>query len=387
MIFPAQSLRRALRRDLVALYVVVATADIVLGLMLPLFPLIAQRLGASLALIGLLGAINGGVQVLSGVPIGMLADRWGRGALIVIGTGLLVLTVALLAWAAAPLWLVPAQVALGLGIVATFIMGSALASGLSTPDERGTVMGLYTTAMGTGFALGPLLGGLLAEYQSIQTSLYAAGAVALSAFGVALLALPRRAPRSAVRQPRARTVWNRALLRACVAAFLFSPIFGAVISVFVPLQGEALGLGVLAISSLFTMRALASTAARLPTGLLSTPARSWRLMLAALGLGGAAVLALALLPSYGTLVGALIAEGVSYGVFLTAGQAFVSYHVEPRTLGAALGSYNTAAGVSATISPLLLGLVAQQFGLPVVFGVVGTLVLLGAGVLAVLGRE
>jgi hypothetical protein len=49
-----------------------------------------------------------------------------------------------------------------------------------------------------------------------------------------------------------------------------------------------------------------------------------------------------------------------------------------------LGSYNTAGGISATISPLLLGIVAASVSLPAVFVVVGVLIIGGAVALLIL---
>ena len=140
MILSAISLRRAFRRELLVLYLVVCMADVFVGLALPLFPLLAQGLGASLTFIGTLTAINAGVQVLAGVPLGILSDRHSRGLVITLGLALFVITAALLIWAPSPIWLIPAQITLGTGIVATFVMGGALASSLSLPDERGAVM-------------------------------------------------------------------------------------------------------------------------------------------------------------------------------------------------------------------------------------------------------
>lgn len=389
MILSAISLRRAFRRELLVLYLVVCMADVFVGLALPLFPLLAQGLGASLTFIGVLTAINAGMQVVAGVPLGILSDRYSRGLVITLGLALFVITAALLIWAPSPIWLIPAQITLGTGIVATFVMGGALASSLSLPDERGAVMGLYTTAMGLGFTIGPLLGGLLAVGSSAARSLFVAGSVALCGLLLALWGLPLRpAPRAQKRAVDVLNVpmWTRALLFACLANLLFSPIFGAVVVTFVPLQTNTLGFGSLAIGSLFSIRALASTATRLPTGVISTPPWSRRLILIALALSGLALLALAGLHSYPAFVAALALEGVSYGIFLTAGQAFVAQHTDRQRVGAALGTYNMAGGISVALSPFLLGMLAERAGIAALFWYVGVLVLLGAAVLALLLR-
>ena len=110
-------------------------------------------------------------------------------------------------------------------------------------------------------------------------------------------------------------------------------------------------------------------------------------MLLALALGGAAMLLLASQESYGIYVVALAVEGVSFGMFLTAGQAFVTHNAEAAMRGAALGAYNMAGGVSAALSPIVLGLLAQAYGLEIALFATGILVLTGAAVLAIAYRR
>ncbi len=74
--------QRLLRRELLILYLVIFIADTVVGYLLPLYPVRARALGASLTLIGSLAAFNGATQVMSSVPVGMLSDRFGRRRLI-----------------------------------------------------------------------------------------------------------------------------------------------------------------------------------------------------------------------------------------------------------------------------------------------------------------
>lgn len=383
--------RRVLRRELLALYAVVFLADITLGLINPLFPLLARGLGASLTLLGALTAISGGLQVLVGLPIGGISDRWGRRNVIVVGTSLLATAALILALAASPLWLAPAQMALGVAIVAVFVIGAALAGDLSTPQERNLVFGLYASAMGLGVATGPLIGSHLAEWFSTSVSLLAAMCVALMATALAAFGLPRitgtTPPRAALRQ-RLALLWNsRALRFACIANFLFNPIYAVVISTFVPLQGVALGFSIAAIGSLFSIRALASTGTRLPTGMICTPRWSHRLMLGALALAGATLLVMAATTGYTAYLVALAVEGITFGVFLTAGQAFVAQRTAPESLGAALGTYTMAGGISATLSPFVFGAMADAYGIPAVFWLIGVLAVLGAAALAAaLGR-
>lgn len=381
--------RRVLSPELLVLYFVICCADIVVGMILPVFPLLAQELGASLGFIGVLTALNGATQVISAVPIGALSDRRGRARVIVAGLGLFGLVGMLLAMAPSPIWLLPAQAIIGVGTVATFFVAAALVGDASAPADRGVAMGMLTTSMGLGFAIGPLIGGLVHNMGGMRTGLQIAGLISAGAALIAWRMLPRRTPVAIALSssgPRVGLLQNRAVMLASLANLLFSPVFSAIVVMVLPLRAASLGMSALAIGSLYTVRALASTGTRLPIGSFCTPVGSRWLMIAAMALSGAALIGLALRDDYATMAVLLAIEGISFGMFLTAGQAFVSQHVAPNQLGAALGSYNTAGGISATISPLLLGLIAATVSLPAVFITVGSLIVAGAIILLVLSH-
>jgi MFS family permease len=381
------SWQRLLRRELFALFWVIFVADVVVGYLLPVFPLRAREIGASLLLIGGLAAFNGATQVAASVPVGMISDRHGRRRLIAFGSLCFAVAALLLALAPAPIWLLLAQVLLGLGIVSVFAMGAAMVGDYAAPAERGMAMGLLTTSMGLGFAVGPLLGGWITVQFGIEHSLLTMALLSLLAAGFAWSTLVDEGVSRGVRavNPFANLrvlATDRLLLLAAVANLLISPVFNGVVVNFVPIQAGALGFSAMMIGGLFALRALASSLTRLPTGVISTPRWSYRVMLFAITLAGVGVILIANTTDYAGLSLALIAEGISYGVFLTAGQAFVTQYAAPHVRGAALGAYSMAGGLSIALSPFLLGAVADWLGLSTVFYGMGIILLLGALTLA-----
>jgi MFS family permease len=323
--------------------------------------------------------------VISGVPIGALSDRRGRSGVVAGGLALFGAVAVMLSLAPSAVWLLPAQAIVGVATVATFFVAAALVGDASAPQDRGVAMGLLTTSMGLGFAIGPLLGGIAGQSGGPRLGLQIAAAISLAAAVAAWALLPRGrppAPPKAPSGPQPGLLQNKALRLACLAHFLFGPVFSAVVVMFLPLRAQSLGMSAVAIGSLYTVRALASTGTRLPIGALCTPRGSRLLIVGAMLLCGAALTGLALRADYPSMAALLVLEGISFGMFLTAGQAFVSQNVPPHQLGAALGTYNTAGGISATLSPLLLGLVAASTSIPTVLAIIGALV--GGGGLLVL---
>ena len=374
---------RGLRRELLWILPVVFLADACVGYLLPLLPRRANELGASLAVVGLLAAANGLTQVAVAVPVGAWSDRSGRRRVIVLGLFCFVGGAILLSTVVMPLPLVFVQVLMGLGIVATFQQASAFVGDHSTLAQRGLAVGLLTTAMGLGFALGPVLGGWIAVNAGLAASLWFMALVAGCGAAVAWWRLPRVAAvphRATGIRLRGFAILstNRLLLTAALANILFNMVFSGIIINFVPIKAGTLGFGALAISSLFTARALASTLARLPAGLASSPRTSHWLMVTAMTLAGSALLLIVAFQSYPAFLGALILEGVAYGTFLTAGQAFVIQHAAAESRGATLGAYNMAGALSTALSPLVVGALAQVLGLDIVLAGVGIVIIGGA---------
>lgn len=378
--------RRLMERDLLTLTLVTFVADVTMGLLLPIFPLVARQLGASLPLVGSLGSVRGVGKLAAAVPVGLASDRWGRRT--VIGTGFVAVAVvsALLVWAGSPIWLAPAALLLGASIVALFAVGAALVGDLTSPGNRGVILGVYSTAMGLGFAVGPLVAGLLARPGDYRPALLATLALAAAAALPAFRLLPRLGrgvglPVSLADRLRLLGK-DRSLLAISLAVILFALLFDAAVINFVPLQAAALGFDALAVGGLFTIRSLASTFTRLPGGVAAEKLGTAPVLTFAMLLGGTAVLSLAWLQGYAWVAAALALEGISYGVFITAGRLYVMQNSAPEALGGALGAYELANSVTQVAGPILFGFCAAAFGLPTVFAIAGAAVLLGTPFLA-----
>jgi MFS family permease len=169
---------------------------------------------------------------------------------------------------------------------------------------------------------------------------------------------------------------NPNLLAASSGTLVNSLAFG-VLFAFFPLYAAANGRTDAAIGALLAGRALASTITRIPTGLLATRLPNWLLMAVALLLMAAIQLTIVwslLIPAWPLL---LMVEGIGYGMFLVAGQSFVTKHAAPADRGAAIGIYGMAGSIGGALGPTLLGLVAAQWGLAAVFPLTGGVLLVG----------
>ncbi|MFV2002824.1 MAG: MFS transporter, partial [Paracoccaceae bacterium] len=113
---------------------------------------------------------------------------WGRRPVLLVA--LFVMTADYLVMAVAgSVWLLLAGRIVGGITAATQSTASAYMADISKPDEKSANFGLIGAAFGVGFVLGPLLGGLLAEY-STRAPFYAAAIFAFSNMIFGYFALP-----------------------------------------------------------------------------------------------------------------------------------------------------------------------------------------------------
>src|SRR6266566_3104119 len=150
--------RRLLRREVVDICMLIFIADVVTGVQIPLFPLYTISLGASLGLLGVITAVLGLTRLASALPIGMLSDRLDRKTVLV--GGMITFAISFVAYAVAPSaeWLAVPRALQAVAMVATFPLGIAYIGDVVETRDRGAAVGVYTAAMGSGFAVGPLLG-------------------------------------------------------------------------------------------------------------------------------------------------------------------------------------------------------------------------------------
>ena len=112
-----------------------------------------------------LGWIISGFLVIIGISTpfyGRLADRFGARRLFVLGLALFSLGSLLCALAPSFGWLLSGRLVQATGSGAIPGLGVALVSRAYPPEQRGSAMGFIGTAVGSGAAIGPTLGGFIA---------------------------------------------------------------------------------------------------------------------------------------------------------------------------------------------------------------------------------
>ncbi len=108
-------------------------------------------------------AINSYTLVFAGLlfTFGVVGDRIGRKRVLMVGLALFGIGSLLSAYSHSPDQLIAARAAMGLGGAAVMPQTLSIIANVFEPQERAKAIGIWTSAVGIGVAIGPVLGGLL----------------------------------------------------------------------------------------------------------------------------------------------------------------------------------------------------------------------------------
>ncbi len=181
-----------------------------IGLIMPVMPVLLLDLGGSTlanAAIwgGILSTVFALMQFVFGPLVGNFSDRFGRRKVLLVSLSVMAADYVVMGFAQS-LWLLFVARIVGGITAANHSTASAVIADVSPPDERGANFGLLGAAFGIGCILGPVIGGIAAEWGPRAPFFVAAvlaGAIAL--FG--LFALEE----TVTEKNRRAFEWHRAL--------------------------------------------------------------------------------------------------------------------------------------------------------------------------------
>jgi MFS family permease len=348
-----------------AIPIVVATVfvDVIgFGMILPLLPSYAARLGGSPAAIGLLVASYSAMQFVLAPLWGRASDMFGRRPVLLIGLAGSVASYLVFAWAdSLPLLLLSRVLDGGSG--ATINVAQAYLADETTPEKRTKAMGVVGAAFGLGFIVGPILGGITASIGTTLPGLVAA-AITAANLVMAWLLLPESVRRVATPGVAEAPLAWRGLAPPVTVLFLATLAFSVMYVVF-PLYGEArFGASRSTVGYWFAFVGLAT--AIVQGGLLGRlVARFGEAGVARLGALLMAV-GFVLVPPAGEAAapgalfyGALTLLGAGFGMAGPSMIGLASRRAAATVQGRTLGVTQSASSLARIVGPIVAGLVMQ----------------------------
>lgn len=335
----------------------------------------------SLLVLGGLLALYDGAEVVLKPVFGTLADRVGARPVLLGGLAAFAAASALYAGANSPGWLWAARLGQGAAASAFSPSASALVARLNPAAGRGRAFGSYGFHKSLGYALGPLLGGVVVWVGGLRL-LFAVLAVLGGAVAAwAALAVPVVPPLPKARQTvldLARRLADPAFLAPTSALAAATAALSAGVG-FLPVSGRADGLGTVATGAAVSVLACCAAVVQPRAGRALDAGRIEPRGGLAVGLAvTAAGLACAMLPGLsGILLGAAL-TGTGTGLITPLGFAALAASTPAERLGQTMGTAELGRELGDAGGPLLVAATASLATLTYGFGALAALIALGA---------
>lgn len=355
------------------------------GIVVPLLPVYAHNLGASGIYIGLIFGSFSLSRTFLLPYFGRYSDKKGRKPFIV--AGLFAYTLVSLTFILAN----NVESLIGIrfvqGIASAMIMPAVQAYvGDITPAGReGFTMGLFNMSMFLGLSIGPLIGGIIHDRFSLDTSFAAMGFLALAGFLLSLFLLPPTKSEPVVNRGTEPLEWKRLLYdRDMAGLFLFRLAYAACIGViwsFLPVLADTeFSLSSSSIGILVMIGVFSSGMLHVPMGFLAD--RVNRKMMVIIGglIISYAIFSFEWADSYNDLVVASVLFGFGGGVSMPALMALaVLKGNATEAMGSVMGLLAMAHSLGMLTGSLLAGLMMDIFRLRQAFPSGGIIMILCVG--------
>lgn len=246
------------------------------GLTYPLLSFILERQRTEPALIGLSAAMTPLGFILSAPLIPMLSRRLGGARLAVLCSVLAAATLAAIAWTADVWAWMPLRFLLGVFANPLSVISETWLVAITPASRRGRIMGLYSSVVSAGFAIGPLSLGMVG---TAGWSPFLIGIVAFLACGLILLALVSRLPEMPQHGEATSVAGFFALAPLLLFAVATAAAFEQTLLSLLAVYGAALGSDEARVAPLITCFIAGNASLQVLLGRLSERRRSRRTML------------------------------------------------------------------------------------------------------------
>jgi MFS family permease len=338
-----------------------------------------------------------GASTLTGIvlklPAGAWSDLLGRRRLLLAGA---------LVFASMPFTYLGVTT-LALLVLVRFLHGSATAvfgpvasaslSDVAPPAQRGAWLSGYSTAQGTGQALGPVIAGYLIAVGRLDLAFVIAGVIGL---GVPLIILNWR---GATASTSTRLSWHEfshgiaevgrdRLILVTSGAQAAQFMLHGMLNAFLPLYGrDVLNLTASQLGWLFGVQTLTTLAMRPGIGFLSDRVgRRW-VIVTGLMTCSTAIFSLSLVATVSAVVAAVMAYAAGVAMTTAATSAFITDVTRRARYGAAHGVFGTIYDVGDAIGPISAGFLVAAFGYAQMFQMMAAVALTMAIAFAITARS
>jgi MFS family permease len=357
------------QRLFVILNLSLVSGFVILGVSIvsPILPQYALSFDIPVALVGWAISAFALARLVTDIPAGFLADRFGRKKVMISGLVLVIVASVAAGIATTYGWLIVSRIVAGLGSALYMTSATTWVAQVSAGSARGRYMSLYTGLVFAGTAFGPTIGGYVAARFGLNAPFFA---YALFALAGLIATLPMKETADSAQATRSemhisdivRLLSNRSfmLVNCAVLAVFFLRI--GVRSTLVPLYADLnLGLPPDSIGIILTVAAVTTAIITFPAGRLSDRVGRKGPMMACLFLSAIVSVLIPFQKSQASLTGIMALYGLATG--LQGSIAAWPADLAPKErLGTSMGVYRVMGDAGMVLGPIAATYIADYTG-------------------------
>lgn len=351
--------------EVAALSTVVALTVMNMTLIVPVIPAFADEFEVTLAAAAALVSVFAAGRLLFRFWGGVAADRFGARRVAILAT-LVVAAGAFVAAVAAEFWmLLVSRAVQGVGVAALGVAANQYLLVMTPRHRLGRATALFQTGIVAGAAVGPFLGGVLADLGDLRTPFWAQVVMGVAIVPVILLTIRDVSPedRTVRESLRVAATMLRRPVFLGVMAMGFSLFFlraGARNALLPAYADIEVGLSATAIGAVVSASSLTSVAAMIPTGRMVDKVGRRPVALAGAFAVAGSVALYALAGSLATLLLVSAVAGLTVGMASIPLATMVGDLAPEGTEGIAAGVFRMANDGGWIVGPLVLGSLADS---------------------------
>ncbi len=387
---------RSLTSDILSIYVPSFFIFLGMSIVSPILPIYAESFNVDYTMVSLAIAMYALGRFVVDLPVGYLADKFGRRPLMVFGT--LILTICSFLNATAPNFAIFLfyRFIEGVGSAMWMTSRTTLLADILKPEERGRVMSFFQSFMLIGSAAGPTVGGVIAANWGIQAPFYfyaIAGAISL----VLTYILVKEPDNVQNRNHEAshfsvpvvkRLLSNRSYMMACLATFTAFFLMTGIRSTILPLFANTkLHLGEEQIGLMLSAATVMNLIMTVPIGYGLDYIGRKPIIVSSIVVAAIACSLFPFTTSFVTVVVAAVVLGIGTSGAQQAPLAMASDATIQEPHGLSMGFYRFFGDLGYVVGPIALGLIADRYGLSLPFFFMTALMLLSGAFVFLFAKE
>lgn len=362
--------------DALSIYVPSFFDSLGMSIISPILPLFALSFNVDIALASLAISVYAVGRFIADLPVGMLADRVGRKPLMLVGTFILTITALLNANARGFGEFLLFRLLQGTGASMWMTARTTLLADILKPEERGRIMGYFQAFMLIGTTAGPTIGGVVATIYGLQPTFYVYSLTGLITFLLTLIFVQE--PRS-VRQrhrekgefsPEAfrRLLSNRTFTMACLATFAIFFMSTGIVGTMIPIYSdEALNLSAAQIGTILSYATLMNLILTIPVGYMLDYFGRKVMIVRSMIMAAVASFVFPMTRDYTQISLACFLLGIGTSGAMAGPLALATDATIDEPHGLSMSLYRLFGDLALVIGPVLLGVIADTYGLQMPF--------------------